>query len=414
MRLASGDQYGPAKSAEMREWLDQSRIPGDALVWREGWADWKRADETFASLAPTSAAPGPAIPAMPAGYPGAAPPGMAPAPLMPGAYPMPGAPVPGAMPGMMAPGMVVPGMPMPGAAVPAMPHTGAPMGMPAAGAPLVHPAPGAFPGAMPMAAPPGAMPAAPVGAYPVGMAAPGAVRAAVAVPVATAPVGASPLAAPSTPEDGDTGEFLAAAAGQSRRSESSEPVRPRKKSNAVAVTMTVMMVLAAIGLGGFAYYLITQEKGYNPVVVENANVGVKFAFPRSATAGETPENVKSPAGAVSYTVREADGLGYNFFAIIIEVPNREEAAAKKDELLTFGGELAAKRVGAAKGTSGRAVSLSGNSGREFTAESGGRQVRARAYMIRNYLCVLGLSGEEEKDLRNGVVAKQFFESIKIN
>lgn len=52
VRLSTGDQFGPAQSNQMRQWLGENRIPADGLVWREGWPDWKRADQTFNQLRP--------------------------------------------------------------------------------------------------------------------------------------------------------------------------------------------------------------------------------------------------------------------------------------------------------------------------------------------------------------------------
>lgn len=47
VRLKAGDQFGPANGPTMNEWLGQGRVPGDSLVWREGWAEWRRANEVF-------------------------------------------------------------------------------------------------------------------------------------------------------------------------------------------------------------------------------------------------------------------------------------------------------------------------------------------------------------------------------
>ena len=41
VRPPSGGQYGPADGSIMRRWLDEGRVSGDSLVWREGWNDWK-------------------------------------------------------------------------------------------------------------------------------------------------------------------------------------------------------------------------------------------------------------------------------------------------------------------------------------------------------------------------------------
>ena len=51
VRLTSGDQYGPVKADLIRQWLDEQRIPPDALVWREDWPDWQRADAAIGAKA---------------------------------------------------------------------------------------------------------------------------------------------------------------------------------------------------------------------------------------------------------------------------------------------------------------------------------------------------------------------------
>jgi len=50
VRPPSGGQYGPADGAIMRRWLEEGRVSGDSLVWREGWNDWKAADSVFREL----------------------------------------------------------------------------------------------------------------------------------------------------------------------------------------------------------------------------------------------------------------------------------------------------------------------------------------------------------------------------
>jgi hypothetical protein len=37
----------------MRRWLGEGRVSADALVWREGWPDWKTAGPVFPSLEAT-------------------------------------------------------------------------------------------------------------------------------------------------------------------------------------------------------------------------------------------------------------------------------------------------------------------------------------------------------------------------
>ncbi len=50
VRPPSGGQFGPADGAVMRRWLGEGRVSADALVWREGWPDWKTAGPVFPSL----------------------------------------------------------------------------------------------------------------------------------------------------------------------------------------------------------------------------------------------------------------------------------------------------------------------------------------------------------------------------
>ncbi len=50
VRPPTGGQFGPAKGELMQKWLDSGRVASDAFVWREGWADWRRASEVFNSL----------------------------------------------------------------------------------------------------------------------------------------------------------------------------------------------------------------------------------------------------------------------------------------------------------------------------------------------------------------------------
>ena len=50
VRLSSGSQYGPAAGDVFRTWLDEGRVESDALVWREGWAEWQTASQVFPQL----------------------------------------------------------------------------------------------------------------------------------------------------------------------------------------------------------------------------------------------------------------------------------------------------------------------------------------------------------------------------
>jgi hypothetical protein len=58
VRLASGEQLGPAAADTMRGWLTEGRITADALVWREGWRDWRSAGGLFVQLSPNPPIPG--------------------------------------------------------------------------------------------------------------------------------------------------------------------------------------------------------------------------------------------------------------------------------------------------------------------------------------------------------------------
>ena len=50
VRPPGGGQYGPAQGEILRKWIDEGRVSGDSLVWREGWADWRSARELFPEL----------------------------------------------------------------------------------------------------------------------------------------------------------------------------------------------------------------------------------------------------------------------------------------------------------------------------------------------------------------------------
>jgi GYF domain 2 len=50
VHLPTGKQLGPVGSDTVREWLDQARIGVDALVWREGWAEWRTVRDAFSTV----------------------------------------------------------------------------------------------------------------------------------------------------------------------------------------------------------------------------------------------------------------------------------------------------------------------------------------------------------------------------
>lgn len=71
VRLPSGEQFGPALAEQFREWLGEERVPPEAILWCEGWADWRPAHEVLhdffhAKYGKTTAPPPPPPPAIPA------------------------------------------------------------------------------------------------------------------------------------------------------------------------------------------------------------------------------------------------------------------------------------------------------------------------------------------------------------
>jgi hypothetical protein len=50
VRLATGNQYGPAAGDVFREWIAEGRVTPESLVWREGWDEWQTASVVFPQL----------------------------------------------------------------------------------------------------------------------------------------------------------------------------------------------------------------------------------------------------------------------------------------------------------------------------------------------------------------------------
>jgi hypothetical protein len=71
----AGEKFGPVPGETLRQWISQRRLLPDSLVWREGWAEWQRADIVFVELAAGPPPPAVAVP-MSAGFPAAEPPAM--------------------------------------------------------------------------------------------------------------------------------------------------------------------------------------------------------------------------------------------------------------------------------------------------------------------------------------------------
>jgi hypothetical protein len=51
VRPPSGGQYGPASSEILKQWIDEGRVASTALLWRDGWPQWREASETLPELA---------------------------------------------------------------------------------------------------------------------------------------------------------------------------------------------------------------------------------------------------------------------------------------------------------------------------------------------------------------------------
>ncbi len=51
VRPPSGGQYGPATGAVLRQWINEGRVASTALLWRDGWPQWRDACEAMPELA---------------------------------------------------------------------------------------------------------------------------------------------------------------------------------------------------------------------------------------------------------------------------------------------------------------------------------------------------------------------------
>ena len=50
VRPPSGGQYGPADSTLLHQWIEEGRVASSALLWRDGWPQWRTASETLPGL----------------------------------------------------------------------------------------------------------------------------------------------------------------------------------------------------------------------------------------------------------------------------------------------------------------------------------------------------------------------------
>ncbi len=51
VRPPSGNQYGPASTELLRQWIGEGRVAATSLLWRDGWPQWRTAVEVLPELA---------------------------------------------------------------------------------------------------------------------------------------------------------------------------------------------------------------------------------------------------------------------------------------------------------------------------------------------------------------------------
>lgn len=57
VRPPNGGQYGPADGPTMGQWIKEGRVADLAMVWRDGWADWRLAKDAILGVVPTQSDP---------------------------------------------------------------------------------------------------------------------------------------------------------------------------------------------------------------------------------------------------------------------------------------------------------------------------------------------------------------------
>ena len=65
VRMASGEQFGPANDEVMRDWIAEGRVPVDCWVWRTGWPEWKPGGQAITLLNGPAALTMPTVPPEP-------------------------------------------------------------------------------------------------------------------------------------------------------------------------------------------------------------------------------------------------------------------------------------------------------------------------------------------------------------
>ena len=57
VRTPNGEQFGPADESMFQNWIVQGRVNGSCMVWKEGWDDWKSAEEVVGTSPPPVSEP---------------------------------------------------------------------------------------------------------------------------------------------------------------------------------------------------------------------------------------------------------------------------------------------------------------------------------------------------------------------
>lgn len=57
VRPPSGGQYGPATGEILRQWIGEGRLTPTTLIWRDGWAQWRAANEALVEFGATPKSP---------------------------------------------------------------------------------------------------------------------------------------------------------------------------------------------------------------------------------------------------------------------------------------------------------------------------------------------------------------------
>jgi hypothetical protein len=62
LRLPSGEQFGPASTEILRQWVSEGRVSVDSYLWQTGWPQWRPAGEVFRDAAlPQTGEPAPSV-----------------------------------------------------------------------------------------------------------------------------------------------------------------------------------------------------------------------------------------------------------------------------------------------------------------------------------------------------------------